>query len=223
MSSSFLKHLSPWIAWSLVALFAGISLFTTWYYYFEASTAYDNSVTFFGLNVSKNKTTTAPSTTTSSTSATANWKTFNNKTYDYSIKYPTSLYLTNGLHIKNTDNLTAADQWVFLEPKQDTSKYYIADADFPQPYFEIISHTGEGQLPSVGDTIIETTTQITFVSQKAYKTIAKTPGSLSGSYYTNIKFNKDGNWFDISWENSDVNGTHDAVIDQILSTFQFTK
>lgn len=38
------KHLSPWIAWAVVALFAGIAGFCIWYYFFAVGTAYDNSV-----------------------------------------------------------------------------------------------------------------------------------------------------------------------------------
>lgn len=65
------KHLSPYIAWSLVALFAGALAFVTWYYYDQVSTAYDNSVTFFGVNVHKKTTTTTTPSTTTSTSTTS--------------------------------------------------------------------------------------------------------------------------------------------------------
>lgn len=45
-----LKYLSPWIAWSVVALAGGILLFTIWYYYTNASTAWENSVLLGVMN-----------------------------------------------------------------------------------------------------------------------------------------------------------------------------
>lgn len=75
------RNLSPWIAWSLVALFAGIAAFVTWYYYDQAATAWDDSATFFGLNVHKN--------------TTASWKTYTDDKYSYSFKYPTTYNLAN--------------------------------------------------------------------------------------------------------------------------------
>lgn len=83
MESLTKKHLSPWIAWSLVALFAGLAAFVTWYYYDQVSTVYDNA-TSFGVNVSKKAATTTPA----ATSATADWKTYTNDTYGFSFKYP---------------------------------------------------------------------------------------------------------------------------------------
>jgi len=163
-------------------------------------------------------TTTTPVTTTDKT---AGWQTFENKTYGYSFKYPKTLYLTNGLHVKNTDNLTATDKWVFLEPKQDTSKNYIADGDFPSPYFEIITTDTEVK-NLMSDETGATKSQITFAGEQAVKTILTQPSAFDGSYTENISFNHAGKGYIISWKNSDAKGTHDANIDTLLTTFKFT-
>lgn len=81
------KHLSPWIAWSIVILAFGIGLFCVWYYYFQVGVAWDNSVTNF-LNIKHKTATPATTPTTTSTSATADWKTYTNSTYGFSFKYP---------------------------------------------------------------------------------------------------------------------------------------
>ena len=80
------KHVSHAIAWSLIALLAGSLAFGIWTYFSQISDIYDNSLT---ISFSHKKTTTKPTTATTTTAdATADWKTYTNTKYKYSIKLP---------------------------------------------------------------------------------------------------------------------------------------
>lgn len=95
------KHASPWIAWSLVMLFAGIAGFSIWYYYDQVSTVYDTTYpTFFGAKVHKTST---PSTTTTTPSTTTTSSAFQVKELGFQFTLPTELV---GLNYVITPNDT---------------------------------------------------------------------------------------------------------------------
>jgi len=216
------KHLSPWIAWSLVILFAGIAIFVTWYYYNQASGDLDSSVTFFGLNVHKKSTTPAETTSTNLSGNTASWKTYTNTKYSYTIKYPKNFYLNDWLWDKANNKKSNEGEFVFIDKKPLAQDAYMVDSDLNQPYFEILATNSAATLPPTIDSESDTLSEITVAGQKAYKTVSKKPSAFSGDYITNIQFNHKGNYFDISWKNSDSKGTHDSEIDDIISSFQFS-
>lgn len=91
------KHVSHAIAWSLIALLAGSLAFGIWAYFNQISDIYDNS---FTISVTHKKTaatkpTTATTGTTIATDATADWKTYADTTYGYSVKYPSNWVVNN--------------------------------------------------------------------------------------------------------------------------------
>ncbi len=224
MSSQLKKHLSPWIAWSLVALFAGISVFSTWYYYFEASNTYDDSATFFGLNVSKNKTTTAPS-TIASTSATADWKTYTNNSYRYTFKYPKDWILNstkeaeitlNSPENEATKQKIASGQMYGEGYMEDISFYYYdniqaADSNRPKKYNSISDMLNDKSIIiSFSKTILD--------NQTAYDVVE---GGFS-AYYAIIA-ERNNHIYKIFFGNVNDKIELTDIEKQILSTFQFTK
>ncbi len=219
------KHLSPWIAWSLVVLFAGISLFTTWYYYDQASSAFDDSVTFFGINVGKNKT--INTSTTASTSETADWKTYTNSAYGFSFKYPkdwTASELSNWPGALLTFGINEAG----YEPKDGT--------DMPNSIrFELFQDvaTLDQQRKKIGGitTLKDLLDKYSNLADPSYtgvksKKIGKYsgfqasagPNSFGGGIYYFAELpNKQIVQFWLFKE------TNESTMDNLLSTFQFTK
>lgn len=95
------KHVSHVIAWSLIALFAGSLAFGIWMYSNQIDTIYAGSV---NLSVTHKKTAATTGTTTATTGATtgttttdntADWKTYTDTTYGYSVKYPSNWVVNN--------------------------------------------------------------------------------------------------------------------------------
>lgn len=83
------RNISPWIAWSLVALFFGTTVISTWYYYQLAAMTIDESATFFGVNVHKSKTATpSTSTSTATSKPTSTDLTYTNSTYGFTLTFP---------------------------------------------------------------------------------------------------------------------------------------
>jgi hypothetical protein len=212
------KHLSPWIAWSIVILAFGIGLFCVWYYYFQVGVAYDNAFTnSIGL---KKKTTTT--TTPTTTDTTANWKTLNNVTYNYTLKYPVNYYLENGLYDKINGVTVNKDKNIFIDKNSLNSQTYLYGGDYPQPYFDIVT-TDQESKNLMSDEQNATKSEITFAGEYAVKTMLTKPSDFDGSYSGNLRFNHKGKGYTIAWRNTDGAGTHDKEIEQMLSTFQFTQ
>ena len=83
MPQKLKKHLSPWIAWSLVVLAAAMAGFAVWACWFQIDTISDN-IGNIGI-----KPVSAPS-TTASTAATVDWKTYTNSTYGFQLTFTDS-------------------------------------------------------------------------------------------------------------------------------------
>lgn len=219
------KHLSPWIAWSLVVLFFGIALFSTWYYYDQASTAYDNSVTFFGLNVSKNKTTSTTSTSTSiSNSTIANWQKYTSPSYGYSIDFPKT-WTWNGTDPKvvTLDTPENAALIKNVQPNTDASPHNIYIYYYPS-----IAEEFENVANKYGaTTLAELMTKSNDLSQVADTTLggvaakgAVRAGMLSS--YSIFAVNNN-HLYEIVFGHAEDKTKLTATDTQILSTFQFTK
>jgi hypothetical protein len=84
MNQKSKKHISPWIAWAVVALMAGIAGFCIWYYFDQVTTAYENSF------ITSSKKSPTKKTTTTATD-TADWKTYENKKVGFEFQYPGNL------------------------------------------------------------------------------------------------------------------------------------
>lgn len=95
------KHLSPWIAWSIVLLVAGAAGFATWFYWDKVDSASE-----FSVSVSTKKS----ADTAEETEATDGWLTYTNTTYGYSIEYPPTLTYDETEAAKNVDFQTAAEK-----------------------------------------------------------------------------------------------------------------
>ena len=103
-------HVSSMIAWSLIALFAGSLAFGIWMYSNQIDTIYAGSAT---ISVTHKKTAATKPTTTTTT--TAEWLTYTNTTYGYSIQYPKELSYVESTDKKNVYFQTAAEKTAAAE------------------------------------------------------------------------------------------------------------
>ena len=153
---------------------------------------------------------------------TANWQTYTNSKFGYTIKYPTEFDLVNTLYDRLAKQTTSKDEWVFIDKNKIGIDTYLDGGDWPQPYLQIISNEREIEsLKTNNPNSVET--EITFAGEQAIKTILTKPDDFAGKYSGAIRLNHGGNGFIISWRNTDAQNSHDSEVDQILSTFEFTK
>lgn len=125
------KHLSPWIAWSLLVLVIGVASFFVWNYYTDATTAWDNSV--FSSFVPKHKSTSTTTTTTTATTPATTNLTYTNSTYGFTLTFPSTWH---GYKMKEVV-LTGELKTFYIEvPTTDTSATgsSTADAGYFSPF-----------------------------------------------------------------------------------------
>lgn len=125
------KHLSPWIAWSIVILVAGVAGFAVWFYWNQIDTICDNINITAVKKTSTDKTKTA--TTTADTSATADWKTYTSTDYGFTIKYPKDWVVSEitasttsnpGIALASPTTVSNRSQWE--APQNDINITYAA-------------------------------------------------------------------------------------------------
>lgn len=220
------KHLSPWIAWSLLALVIGIAAFFVWNYYNDATAAWDNSV--FSSLPTKHKTTTtttpATSTTTTSTSTTANWKTYTSTTNKFSFKYPTDWNVTNstdssGNVIFNAQSNSAVKgDGVF---KVEISPLTITD--FINNTF-INAYANGGANDTWNAFVVSDAQKYSVTGKKVVRTSKDNTQSYTIYVLTNPNTQKTTR-IDGETTQKDVpeNKMNAAIITQISATFQFTQ
>jgi len=109
MEEKLKKHLSPFIAWGIVVLCAGVVGFAVWYYWNQIDSIC-NSINIVAVKKTDNADKTK---TTTDTSATATWKTYTNSTYGYSIQYPPTMTYRETESAKNIDFQTAEEKATF--------------------------------------------------------------------------------------------------------------
>lgn len=222
MNQKSKEHISPWIAWALVALMTGIAGFCLWYYYDQITSTYDNIIATGSIR--RNIPTTA----------TADWKTYENDTYGFSIKYPDPWKIDSAQHIDKTspvqiekssvdftiyqgeeDNMTKKLEISFLATDKDLAGL-ITEKTASEKYKELgrFSTNGitwsYGQVPSYNGDIYDI-----FVALSA---IDKT---YSQTNIKKIKINAGGYVF-TGPESSKYTGEDSKTFRDILSTFQFT-
>lgn len=214
------------LKWLLVVLIIVILGGGGYYYYASyivkpATTSSSPSPT---LTAKKSSATSPATSPTGSSSVPADWKTYQSADYGYSFKYPSNFYLVDGLYGVDKKQVSQG-KWVFIDKNPINADQYKDGADWPTPYFEVIrfDRTIDPDQKASQTTEKHTTSQISVAGEQAVKIVLNDPSGFGGEYATLIYFNHDQNGFEITWKNSDSQGTHDSEIDQILSTFQFTQ
>lgn len=170
----------------------------------------------------KQSSTSQTATSTASTASTADWKTYTNSDYNYSIKYPSNYYVKDTCGNDEKSNKTYA---------------LITKKKLGNDVIDCSSYKGLVEM-SVLTIQVESDTSTDF-SGGSSSTSLEVIGGQSWKKYifqydpnsqldssnnsTLLAFTKNGKAYLINWINSDSKGSHDSSIDGILSTFQFTK
>lgn len=156
------------------------------------------------------------------TEVTPGWQNYQSETYKFSFNYPKNFSLTKGLFISGSSERIGSAENLFidaikpLEMKYQTGNergYIIMLKVKPnQPNdFEVITDS---------DTETATRTEIRVAGLKAIEDVSAIK-SIDGKYHTIIYLNHGQNGLEIHYENTDETGTHDQVIDSILSSLKF--
>lgn len=136
---------------------------------------------------------------------TADWKTYENKEYGFSFKYPQNTTLTNA----ENDTYLISDELTNFTSGDNTSKIYLFLNSRSQGW------AGGGDEP---DYKIE---KIDNIDAKRYSTTRQMNPSEKLDI---VKFSKDGIYYNIelSWYGNDKSTTTTKIFNQILSSFKFT-
>ncbi|AKM81951.1 TPA: hypothetical protein DD449_02460 [Candidatus Berkelbacteria bacterium] len=138
------KHVSHWIAWSVIALLVGIVAFGCWYFNDQISTIYDNTPLSSAKKTTKTtatpvETTTTPTVVASSptTTTVVDWKTYNNSAYDFTMMFNDTWEGFKAVSKKDTSDPLAYDSIYFSMPTTDSSWSESGPAeldDFATPF-----------------------------------------------------------------------------------------
>ncbi|MEK7502554.1 MAG: PsbP-related protein [Patescibacteria group bacterium] len=150
---------------------------------------------------------------------TANWKTYTNTKYDYSIKYPQSWNIQSPGGGQFGDECKSADgnsEIIELASKDHKSCGFLGDY-VPSDHVEIIiraSSTPYSEIPGLE--------KITVAGQTAtkYKFTKDSEGPAPTA--TIISFGRNNTSYSIYIQQPRIGVDYDPFLDQILSTFQFT-
>ncbi|MBI4029959.1 hypothetical protein HY373_02145 [Candidatus Berkelbacteria bacterium] len=158
-----------------------------------------------------------------STNQTADWKTYANEKYAYTIKYPKDWIIDNSILEAVTLN---SPKNARIENKIKIGKMYSEGymRDITLYYYDNLT-AADGNNPKIYKTFTDLVydiansnqKEISFAGQKAYEF---SEGGF-GSYYV-IVLEKDGHIYEILFGNREGKAGLDATDNQILSTFQFT-
>lgn len=167
-------------------------------------------------------------------SITANWKTYRNEKYEFSVEYPPGWHVVDH---NNKYNPPDSNRLVFLLFGKGTPPDYalthpwrdLSIDVYKTPFSEKTINRNEitqysqlnndNSLTEV-DAMKFIPTQ--FMGLKANKKIQLAPDIIDGNLGINIYFNANGYGWDIHYPALDYQGNNDPIYDQILSTFKFT-
>jgi hypothetical protein len=149
---------------------------------------------------------------TTSDPATANWKTYTDENYKFSFKYPSDWKIncpalpTTNWYDRNICDIISPK--AFAESGEvSNGSYFIVGVSKPNPNYSSFNQ------------FLEYSKQYGYVYEN--KQINNIDGKLATikGKETNYIFERNGNYINITWLYSD----NSKMVDQILSTFQFTK
>lgn len=152
-------------------------------------------------------------------------KTYTNKTYGYLFKYPSTDYLIDYLYNGQTGQKVEYGKIVIVDKVAIPENSIVTESEVPTSYFMVsvepdhefgLSELASG-LEEMGGELTDTTVD----GEAAWKVHYTKPSIMDESLTTAIYVNHGSNGYTISWENSDVAGTHDAEIDAIVKSFKW--
>lgn len=136
---------------------------------------------------------------------TANWKTYTNTTYNFSIKYPDAWYIGEQQNVIYVNNAPIPSiPLTHGLPSSLQISIYTSPQDIPNPIWK------------------HKTEKTTLGGISATRVTDQEAGGLDDIARTTIVINSGKISYVLVFANTDINGGHNPVFDQILSTFKFT-
>lgn len=163
------------------------------------------------------------SSSSTSASSTSGLTSYSNSHCGFSVSYPSTLYSRDYFYDRQTSSHVRVGEFLILNTAaMDEKTSYVANAGMPTPYFMISCQDEEHGLSSIKSGLTETITDITLDGEAGWKVVLNEPSIMDETYSGAIYANHNGKGYQITWKNSDAAGTHDAAIDSIIATFNFT-
>lgn len=158
---------------------------------------------------------------------TANWQTYANTQYGFSIKYPSSWkpyeYKPGDQYLFDLGIIPNINDIMTRSPHSNP-RWGLTITIFTSTFSEESLKQSRSDKPSSGDTIYfsgYTSQPITFFGVPANKSY-KIFSDVIPDYDTNIALNNGKHGWVFGYPNTDFQGNHENIYDQILSTFKFT-
>lgn len=151
-------------------------------------------------------------------------KTYINKYYNYSFKYPAAYSLIDYLYDARTSSKIEYGKIVVVDKKAIAENALKNESEIPPSYFMVSASSEQFGLSSISSGLSngEEIQDVVVGGEKGWKVVYTEPSLMFETYSTSIFVNHGSYGYTISWENSDSAGTHDTEIDAIVKSFQFT-
>lgn len=152
-------------------------------------------------------------------------KTYLNKYYNYSFKYPAAFSLIDYLYDARTESKIEYGKIVVVDKEAIAENALKNESEIPPSYFMVSASSEQFGLSSISSELSngEAIQDVVVGGENGWKVVYTEPSLMFESYSTSIFVNYGSYGYIISWENSDSAGTHDVEIDAIVESFQFTE
>jgi hypothetical protein len=152
---------------------------------------------------------------------TADWETYENTKYGYSLKYPKDWFLYDkGFLNVETKKYELPQKTVFIDDKEIED--IPSGSDYPLAAVTINVEDEEFDFNEVKQDSSIAFSTVEVAGEEALKGISKKASDFDQSYGTYYYINHNSKGYIISWPNEDASGKHDSTYDKILETFQFS-
>lgn len=155
----------------------------------------------------------------------SNWITYTNDSFGYKISYPKEFKISDRCYdgqAQEYKEYTESPKWLVIIDKNMDANFPYCESDFPQMDIIIKSFDNEiniNEMMEQSDTDIEDSIKIgdnTWARQ-----IMTEPSILDDSYATYLYLNNNSKGYEIDIKNTNANGVHDEIIDDIIKNFKF--
>ena len=160
----------------------------------------------------------------SASSTESGLKTYTNKYYNYSFIYPAADSLIDYLYDVQTSSKIEYGKIVVVDKKAIAENALKNESEISPSYFMVSASSEQFGLSSISSGLSngEKIQDVVVGDEKGWKVVYTEPSLMFETYSSSIFVNHGSYGYSISWENSDSAGTHDAEIDAIVKSFQFT-
>lgn len=154
----------------------------------------------------------------------SDWVTYTNDNFGYSISYPKEFKLSDSCYDNQTkkfkDYPESPKALVIIDRNMD-DKFPYCESDFPQMEIIIKAFNQEidiNEMMEQSDTDIED--EVKIGDNIWVRQIMTEPSIFDDSYSTYLFLNINGKGYEINIKNTNANGLHDELIDNIIKTFK---